>query len=182
MNLLLKRDQRGAAVFSLIPLRIGSGVTFSLHATLELDDEENALIQKYNFTKAALVVSDPIDDLKQSFRPALLLGLVSFFILWLVGSFTGAFTLAVLVTLVMTGVYFKTLREQINVNDLLGGGRKFRCDSIVALIQKEAYLRNICAYLRQVLQSAKTWDDREVVPIEPLKSEDAKLAVLKAFS
>lgn len=181
MNLLLKRDQSGAAGFSLIPLRIGSGVTFSLHATLELDEQETALIQKYNFTKAALVVSDPIEDLKQSFRPALLLGLVSFFILWLVGSFTSALTLAALVTLVMTGVYFKTLREQIIVSELLGGGRKFRCDSIVELIQKEAYLRNICAYLRQVLESAKTWDDREVLAIEPLKSEDAKLAVLRAL-
>ena len=180
MNLLLKLDQSSAAVFSLIPLRIGSGVTFSLHATLELDEEEKALIQKYNFTKAALVVSDPIEDLKQSFRPALLLGLVAFFILWLIGSFTFAFSLAVLVTLVMTGVYFKTLREQIIVSELLEGGRKFRCDSIVELIQKEAYLRNICANLRQVLESAKTWDDREVVAIEPMSKDEAKLAVLKA--
>ena len=180
MNLLLKRDQSGAAVFSLIPLRIGSGVTFTLHATLELDEEEKALIQKYNFTKAPLVVSDPIEDLKQSFRPALLLGLIAFFILWMIGSFTGALTLAVLVTLIMTGVYFKTLREQINVSDLLESGRKFRCDSIVELIEKEAYLRNICGYLRQVLESTKTWDDREVVAIEPLNKDDAKLAVLQA--
>lgn len=182
MNLLLNRDQNSAAVFSLIPLRLGSGVTFTLHATLELEEEENALIKKYNFSKAALVVSDPIEDLKQSFRPALLLGLIAFFTFWLMGTFTTAFSLALLVTLVMTGVYFKTLREQIVVSELMESGRKFRCDSIVELIQKEAYLRNICAYLRQVLESAKTWDDREVVAIEPLNSEEAKLAVLKASS
>ena len=180
MNLLLKRDQSGAAIFSLIPLRIGSGVTFSLYATLEPDEEEQALIQKYNFAKATLVTSDPIEDLKQSFRPALLLGLIAFVILWLIGSFTFAVTLAVLVTLVMTGVYFKTLREQIIVSELLGGGRKFRCDSIVDLIQKEAFLRYICDKLRQVLESAKTWDDREVIAIKPLDKEEAKLAVLKA--
>ena len=180
MNLLLDRDQRDAALFSLIPLRIGSGVTFTLHATLELDEEEQALIRKYNFTKAALVVSDPISDLIKSFKPALVLGIVVFSLLWLVWSFDTGLTIGFLVTLIMTGVYFKTLREQIIVSELLGGGRKFRCDSIVELVKKEAYLSNICAYLRQVLESAKSWDDRDVVPILPLNREDAKAAVLKA--
>jgi hypothetical protein len=180
MNLLLKRDQSGSAVFSLIPLRIGSGVTFSLHATLELDEEERALIQKYNFAKAALVLSDAIEDLKQSFRPALLLGLVAFFFIWLVGSFTAGLMLGILVTLVMTGVYFKTLREQIIVSELMEGGRKFRCDSIVDLIKKEAFLLDICGGLRQVLESAKNWHDREVIPIFPLSKEEARLAVLRA--
>lgn len=180
MNLLFERDQKSAAIFSLIPLRIGSGVTFSLHAILELDEEEKALLQKYNFTKSALVVSDPFVDLVQSFRPALLLGIVAFFVVYLLSSFSWAFTLGLLVTLVMTGVYFKILREQIIVSELLENGRKFRCDSIVDLVKKEAYLQNVCAYLRQVLESAKHWDDREVVPIAPLRPEEAKQAVLKA--
>lgn len=180
MNLLLNRDQNSAKMFSLIPLRIGSGVTFTLHASLELDKEEEALIQKYNFAKAALVVSDPIEDLKKSFRPALVLGILAYVVLALIFGFYTAFGLAFWVTLIMTGVYFKTLREQINVSDLMAGGRKFRCDSIVALIQKEAFLQNISAYLRQVLESAKNWDDREVVPIAPLSKEEAKQAVLKA--
>ncbi len=180
MNLLLDRDQSDASLFSLIPLRIGNGVTFSLHATLELDAEEQAILQKYNFTKSVLVASDPIDDLKQSFRPALLLGLIAFFILWSANNFTTSLTTGVFVTLIMTGVYFKTLREQIIVSELLENGRKFRCDSIVELIQKEAYLQNICAHLRQILESAKHWSDREIVPIEPLNKEEAKQAVLKA--
>ncbi|MCP4409392.1 MAG: hypothetical protein GY807_16905, partial [Gammaproteobacteria bacterium] len=46
MNLLLDRDQKDASLFSLVPLRIGSGVTFTLHATLELDQEEEALLRK----------------------------------------------------------------------------------------------------------------------------------------
>lgn len=181
MNLLLKRDQKGAAIFSLIPLRIGSGVTFTLHAMLELDAEEEALLRKFNFTRAALVVSDPIEDLKQSLRPALLLGSVTFVVIWLFSSFSAAIGLAMLVTLAMTAVYFKTLREQIIVSDLLAGGRVFRCDSIIHLIHKEAYLQNICAYLRQVLESAKHWHDREAIAIRPLDREAAKLAVLKAL-
>ncbi|MDA4845228.1 hypothetical protein [Hoeflea poritis] len=181
MNLLLDRDQNAASIFSLIPLRVGSGVTFTLHATLELDQEEEALLQKYNLTKAPLVISDPIEDLKQSFRPALFLGLITFVVIWFIASFSTALGLAILVTLVMTGVYFKTLREQIIVSELLTGGRKFRCDSIVALIEKEAYLEYICGFLRQVLESAKHWHDREALPIPPLKKEEAKQAVLKAL-
>lgn len=180
MNLLLNRDQKSAALFSLIPLRIGSGVTFTLQATLELDEEEQALLSKYNFTKSALVVSDPIDDLKMAFRPALVLGILAFIVVWFFGTFSTALSLAIVVTLIMTGVYFKTLREQIIVSDLLGNGRKFRCDSIVDLVKKEAYLQHICSYLRQVLESAKHWDDREVVPIPPLDKEEAKAAVRSA--
>lgn len=180
MNLLLDRDQNSANVFSLTPLRIGSGVTFTLHVSLELDSEEEALIQKYDFARATLVASDPIDDLKQSFRPALVLGLVTFIVVWLISSFSAAIGLSTMVTLVMTGVYFGTLREQIIVSELMSGGRKFRCDSIIALVQKEAYLENVCSYLRQVLESAKNWHDREVRPIAPLSKEDAKRAVLKA--
>lgn len=179
MNLLFNRDQVDSALFSLVPLRIGSGVTFTLHAEWELDEEEKALIDKYNFAKTVLVASDPIDDIKDSFRPALLLGFVTFVVMWIIGSFSWAFGLALLVTLGMTVVYFKTLREQIVVSELMAGGRKFRCDSIVDLVKKEAYLQNISAYMRQVLESAKNWDDRESIVIAPLSKEEAKQAVLK---
>ena len=181
MQLLLDREQASASLFSLVPLRIGSGVTFKLHATLELDAEEDALLKKFNFTKAPLVVSDPIEDLKQSFRPAMFLGIITFLVLWIFASFGTAFWLAALVVFVMTVVYFKTLREQIIVSELMAGGRKFRCDSIIALIQKEAYLEHICGYLRQVLESAKHWHDREAIPIQPLNKEEAKQAVLQSL-
>lgn len=180
MQLLLKRDQTASSIFSLLPLRIGSGVTFLLHAELELDAEEAVLIQRYNFTKATLVESDLLDDLRQSFRPASLLGFVAFLVLWLLFSFSTASFLAILVTVAMTVVYFKTLREQIVVSELMAGGRTFRCDSIVALIKKEAFLANVSAYLRQVLESAKHWGDREALPILPLSKEEAKQVVLRS--
>jgi hypothetical protein len=179
MNLLLNRDQNSAALFTLIPLRLGSGVMFKLHAELELDEEEKELMQKYQFAKTTLVSSDPIDDLKKAYRPALILGLIAFVVFWILASFSTALSLAILVTLVMTVVYFKTMREQILVSDLLDGGRTFRCDSIIELIHKEAFLEYISEYLRQVLESAKHWDEREVVPIEPLSKDEAKRAVLK---
>ena len=180
MNLLLKRDQKGAAFFSLIPLRVGSGIIFHLNAELELDAEERRLLETYKFTRAPLVVSDTLDDIKNAFRPALLLGLVSFVFLWFVARFGTALGLSMLVVVTMTIIYFKTLREQIIVSDLLSGGRTFRCDSIVELIHKEAFLERICEYLRQVLESAKHWDEREIVVIHPLDKAAAKRAVLKA--
>ena len=180
MKLLLGRDQKSAALFSLIPLRIGSGVVFHLHAELELDPEEDTLIKKYRFAGAPLVVSDPIEDIKEAFRPALLLGFIGLIVFWFVVSFWTALPLAILTTLVMTVVYFKTLREQILVKDLLDGGRVFRCDSIVALIEKEAFIEGVCEYLRQVLESAKHWQDREAISIQPLDKREAKRAVLRA--
>lgn len=178
MNLLLDRKQSDA-MFSLVPLRFGSGVIFRLKAELELDAEEAALIQKYRFAKAALVVSDPIDDLRQALRPALLLGFLAFIACSFLLGFWSAIPISILVTLVMTGIYFSSLREQILVSDLLDGGRIFLCDSIIALIKKEAFLEGICEYLRQVLESAKHWDEREIVAIRPLDKAAAKQAVLK---
>jgi len=180
MNLLLNRNQHSASLFTLIPLRLGSGVMFKLHAELELDDEEKQLMQKYRFAQAPLVLSDPIDDLKNAFRPAALLGLITFVVFWILFSFTTAMSLALLVILVMTIVYFKTMRELILVSDLLYGGRTFRCDSIIELIQKEAFLEGISEYLRQVLESAKNWHDREIIPIKPLDKALAKQAVLSS--
>ncbi len=180
MNLLLNRDQNSAALFTLIPLRLGSGVMFKLHAEIELDEEEKQLMQKYRFAKATLVSSDLFEDIKRAFRPALILGALTLvFFSWII-SFGAGWIMGILVTLVMTGVYFKTERELILVSDLLDGGRTFRCDSIIELIHKEAFLEGVSEYLRQVLESAKNWHDREIIPIKPLDKALAKQAVLSA--
>lgn len=194
MKLLLARRQSRSWIFSLIPLRFGSGVIFHLKAELELDREEEALIKKYRFAKAVLVESNAFDDLKRAFRSALVVGLLAVLIAWLftpllaslvswwflllVGPVAQAVTFG-LVTIVMTIVYFRVLRERILVSDLLDGGRTFHCDSIILLIRKEAFLETICEYLRQVLESAKHWDEREIIPIQPLNKVQAKWVVLQ---
>ncbi|MEX0957303.1 MAG: hypothetical protein WDZ83_19070 [Rhizobiaceae bacterium] len=178
MNLLLGRAQKDA-VFSLVPLRLGSGVMFQLHAELELNEEEKRLLATYKFTRASLVLSDPIDDLKKAFRPALLLGIPAYIVFWFIFGFWTAPSVTLVFIGVMTVVYFRALRERILVSDLLDGGRTFHCDSIIDLIHKEAFLENICAYLRQVLESAKNWQDREIIPIAPLDKKVAKLVVLR---
>lgn len=178
MNLLLDRTQKSSELLSLLPLRIGGGVIFQLRAELELDEDETNLMAKYKFADAPLVVSNAIDDLKQAIRPALLLGLFTFGPLWSLFPLLQSASIAIAVFLVMTIVYFRTMREQIVVRDLLNGGRMFRCDSIVELIHKEAFLEGICEYLRQVLESAKNWDERETLFIQPLDKKSAKQLVL----
>lgn len=180
MKLLLARGQTDSAGFSLVPLKIGSGVIFKLRASLELTDEEQQLLQKYQLERAALVTSDMLEDLKKGFRPAFVLGLICFVVMWFLISKNLAFSASVLVTMAMTGVYFRSLREQIAVSDLMGNGRLFHCDSVVTLIEKEDDLTRMSQFLRQVIESAKYWDDREAIAIEPLDRTDLKQAILSA--
>lgn len=181
MKLLLSRDQSSGSLFSLVPLRIGSGVIFKLQAELELDEEEAQLIKQYKLESAPIVVSNIFDDIKMAMRPAFLLAVLALFVFTGMGGFAIGAIFFSLVFLGMTGVYFHTMREQILVRTLLDGGKTFRCDSVVELIQKEAYLESVCQYLRQLLESAKHWGDRETIDIKPLDRAEAKQAVLKAF-
>lgn len=179
MNILFKRTQKSASIFQLVPLKIGSGVTFSLHAELELDAEEDGLIKKYKLVKAAIVISDFIEDVRRAIGPALIVSFFVFVISFFLIGFWAAVSISLLVFPIMTIIYYRALRESITVADLLNGGRTWRCDSVAELIQKEAFLEGVAGYLRQLLESAKNWDDREVIPIKPLPKAEAKLAVLK---
>lgn len=177
MNLLFNRDQKSSA-FSLVPLRIGKGVMFHLHAELELDEEESALIKRYGFASTPIVRSEAFDDLKRAAKPAFMVSLVAALLIVMFGGIYAAMTFVPMVFVIMLAIYFNIMREQILVSDLLDGGRTFHCDSIVELIRKEAYLEGVCEYLRQVVESAKNWNDREVIPIQPLDKLAAKQMVL----
>ncbi len=179
MNLLLERSQTHINGLSLVPLRIGRGVVFKLGAELELDDEEERLMRTYDLANAVLVSSGLAEDIGKALRPALALGIAVFLLFWFLTNWAFALMVAILTAVTMTVVYFRALRERIVVRDLLNGGRSFYCESIVDLIQKEAFLEGAGEYLRQVLESAKHWDDREAVPIQPLDKAAAKLFVLR---
>ncbi|MEL6503573.1 MAG: hypothetical protein AAFQ10_03865 [Pseudomonadota bacterium] len=179
MQLLLSRDQKAGSL-SLVPLRIGAGVTFTLHATLQLEPEEDALLKKYALTTVPLIISSPIEDFRNALRSALIVGAFVWLLMWILIGWWAAIPMAVAVTIIMTVVYFFALREQLQVNHLMVGGRTFYCFSVRELIEKEAYLEGTCSYLRQLLESAKHWGDREAIDIPPLDREAAKQAVLNA--
>lgn len=177
MQLLLERSQSHAR-FGLVPLRVGGGVMFTLWAKAELTEEEAALVRRYSFEDALLVAADPIAVLKQSIRTSAILGVVLLLALWMLIGFLWAIYIALLGFVILTAIYYNELREHIYVRDLIHG-RRFRCFSIVALVQKEAYVTNICSYLRQVLETAKHWSGQEAVEVPQLDPAEAKQLVAR---
>lgn len=192
MNLLLSRDQSHAP-FSLVPLRLGFGTVFKLIAELELDEEEKRLLFRYKLSNSVLIEGDGRDTFARAFRSGLFLGILTFVVLWLMAmfvsyrsplahglSYVGMLSWALTVMVVMTFIYYRSLRERLYVTDLTNGGRSFYCDSVVDLIKKEAWLEGVSGYLRQVLVSSKHWDSRETITITPLDKDEAKRVVLRA--
>ena len=177
MNLLFERQQ-SAAPFTLVPLKFGGDIIFTLWVKAELDDEESELLRRYRFERALLIADDWIATLRKCIRSAVLIGLLLWFVLWFFFSWFTSFVLAFIAVLFITSYYYNELRGHIYVSDLIHG-RKFRCFSIVELIRKEHYLMTLSAYLRQVLESAKQWDGREVLEVPALTPEQAKQLVLE---
>src|SRR3546814_9871370 len=114
--------------------------------------------------------------LQRSTRSAVMRGFVAWWLLFAFFSWSVSTSLAVLLVLILTAVYYNELREHIFVRDLVHG-RTFRCFSIVELDQQEEYLKGITAYLRQVLETAKHWDGREVVHVPTLTPQAATALV-----
>ena len=179
MNLLCERKQ-SSAPFTLVPLRFGGGVMFTLWVKSELDEEEQELLKKYDFEKALLIADDWVATFRRGLRSALVIGVLVWPVLLFLTNFGLATAVTVVGVLILTAIYYNELRGHIYVRDLIHG-RKFRCFSVVELLQQEERLKFLATYLRQVLESAKHWDGREVVPIPPLSREDAKQLVLKAL-
>lgn len=127
------------------------------------------------------MISDFIEHVRRAIGPALVVSFLGFVIAFLIAGFWSSLSIAMLVFPIMVIIYYRELRESITVDDLLSGGRSWRCDSVAELIQKEAFLEGVASYLRQLLESAKNSDDREVISIKPLPKAEAKLAVLKAL-
>lgn len=179
MKLLLKREQSRTEGVSLLPLRFGGGILFKLQASLELDQEEKDLVRKYSLGSAALVASNTGEDLRNAAKPAAILGVIAAAVAWFFWGIDIGLLLGGGVFCVLTFIYYKHLREEIILRDLLGNGRAFWCDSVVTLVKKEDELANMSHFLRQVLESSKTWDEREAIDIEALGPEELKQAILR---
>ena len=175
MNLLFSRSQSRASFLSLIPLRIGGTVTFRLKAELELSDEELALARKYSFTKATLIHSDAAEDLARAYRPAIFLAiiiaLVSAFMIpgrgmeGILLKLAAVPAIGFISFIVLTVLYFFSLRKLITVDQLMNGGRMFYCHSVVELDERETDLLDICKRFYLTLEKAKNWGGREINPL-----------------
>lgn len=170
MKILMRRQQTPGRFFA---------VTFKLWAKLELEGDEQAIIDRYDFDQVILVNLDQ----ENRVRNALIVGLIaSVPVFFLIAAPLGRATGSVAAIAALVGVAWFLMdrwRETIYVKDLLHG-RNFRCRSIVELVKKEAFLANYSATLRQVMETAKHWDGTEVRGIPPLDPELAKWIVVKS--
>lgn len=179
MQIIYQRSQSNSS-FSLVPLRIAGGIAFSLWAKIELSQEEQFLFDRYRFRDALLVEGDAFVALKRAARISIVItlvlgGAIAVFVNWHVAAVMSGIGFVGL-----TLAFYDRLREHIYARDLIDG-RTFRCFSVIELIEKEWYLERVCGYLRQVLESARHWEDRETINIKALSRDAAKHVVLKGI-
>ena len=172
MELLFKREQTTGKM---------SRVTFTLWGKLEVSEDEQALINRYRFDESILIGADD----RHLRGGAVKLGVVAFLIAGFALAFISSNTMLGLAGGLAAGFaagywHMNENRETIFVKDLLHG-RNFKCESVVELAKKEAWLEGACGMFRQVMESAKHWDGVERHMIEPLPKELAREVVLKAF-
>jgi hypothetical protein len=172
MKLLFKRNQTAGGV---------GKVKFQLWGKVELDDDEKAIVKRYNFDDAILVRPD---DQPTLLRNTALIAIGVFIVLFALFASGVGTTVSVIIGLIGGGgagyFYFDKKRETIYVKDLIHG-RYFSCPSIIDLARKEAYLDHVVAYLRQVMESAKHWDGTETFDVEALPKDEAKLVMLRGL-
>ncbi|EHK57051.1 hypothetical protein [Allomesorhizobium alhagi] len=169
MKLLFKREQSSGTTGT---------VKFKLWGKIELEEQEEEIIRRYAFDKAVLI---------DAFQPELMrksayVGAAGFLaVVVLVNAAVGLSAAMFLALFAGAGAgyfYYDRKRDTVFVRDLMHG-RYFSCDSVVELARKEAWLGNITAYLRQVMESAKHWGGTETVPIPVLAREDAKELIVR---
>ncbi|MEJ8574155.1 hypothetical protein [Microbaculum marinum] len=171
MQLLLKRSQGTTAILAR--------PVFRLYARVEFEDDEEAIVKRYRFESAKLIVAIQPGLLRRSALVAAAV-FVTCFILLARTSWQLAGLLGVVGGGAAGWLYFDRARETIFVKDLIHG-RYFECKSIIELARKEAWLGLITSFLRQVMESAKHWDGTEAVPIDALSKQEAKYVVIRGL-
>ena len=172
MKVLLKRAQH--------PGFFGR-INFKLWAMLEVDDDERALIERYDIDQSMVIRGYDEGLWKRGALVGVFGALLAFFIVnYFLYDRTMAGVAALLAWIGTAYWWVNEKRETIYLKDLLHG-RSFKCISIIDLAKKEARLDDMCQALRQVVESAKHWDGVEHRDVIVLPPEEAKDFIVKAF-
>ena len=165
MDILFKREQSSGSV---------GRINFKLWCQVEFNEEERALIERYDFENAILIEGDETALLKLAAYAGIGAFFISFVFLYALSTLGGALILALLIGGGVGFWLFNEKRETIMVKDVVHG-RYFKCKSVIDLARKEAELGGVIATLSAVMASAKHWDGEERLHVEPLTREQAKL-------
>ena len=125
-----------------------------------VSDEETGLLDKYKLHNVTITPGDVARDMKKSGGISFLITLMLFFT---GGMPPGA---ALIVFVVTWLVIYHQIREEVRVKDLLTG-RDFQARSFLDLLVKEQRIRKMSAIFGNVVDQARTWDEPEVVELEP---------------
>jgi len=169
MKILMRRAQSPGRFFR---------VSFKLWAKLELEEDEQKIINRYDFDQSVLIFIYQEYRFTKAFACGLL---ASIFLFFFIGANFGRdiATLVSLVSLIaITWFLMDYWRETVYVKDLLHG-RNFRCNSIERLVSKEYFLKHASGYLRQVMETAKHWGGTQADDIPKLDPELAKQFLIK---
>lgn len=74
--------------------------------------------------------------------------------------------LGVIVFAAVCFLIYHQIREEVRVRDLLTG-RDFKAGNFLDLLSKEQRIRKMSALFANVVDQARTWDEPEVVELEP---------------
>jgi len=167
MKLLFKRSQTPGRFLA---------VQFKLWAKIEFEGDEATVVSKYRLSEAVLIAILQ----EKLIRNSALVGLGVAIGAWIVLSMVGLGWMPLVVLIGAGGgyFYFHQKRETIFVKDLIHG-RFFTCGSVIELAQKEEWLKQVVAFLRQVMESAKHWDATETVDVPVLDKEAARLLIAR---
>lgn len=171
MEVLFKREQTPGKL---------SRVSFKLWGKIDLDEDEQAIVNRYQFDDAVLIAAIQPTLIRNTFLVALAAFVVAFGILSTIWSTGGGFLVGALAAGAVGYWFFNEKRETIFVKDLLHG-RHFNCQSVIELARKEAWLTYVVGFLRQVMESAKHWDGTERHVVEPLSKDEARQVIIRGL-
>lgn len=169
MKILMKRAQSPGRFFR---------VSFKLWAKLELEKDEQAIIDRYDFDQSVLIFIYQEYRFTKAFACGFVASVVLFFIGGDIFGRDWGLLIALLSLVGITWFLMDYWRETVYVKDLLHG-RNFRCASIERLVSKEYFLKHACGYLRQVMETAKHWGGTQSDDIPALDPEMAKQFLIK---
>ena len=171
MNILFKREQTAGKMLR---------VNFKLWSQIELDKDEQKIIDRYRFDDAILIVALQPNLIRKASFIAVIVFVLAFGLIAANFNLSAGVIFGILAGGSAGYWYFNENRETILVKDLMRG-RYFKCDSVVDLARKEAWLSTVVSYLRQVMESAKHWDGTETIKIDPLPKDEARKVILKGI-
>jgi hypothetical protein len=171
MELLFKRDQGKG--------KLGR-INFTLWGKVELTEDEQAMVSRYQFDQAVMIEVMQPTLLKTTAILALAVFLLAYVLFSGIWNSNAGLALGVVAAGIFSSWYLNEKRETIYVKDLLHG-RHFKCSSVVELARKEAWLTTVVSFLRQVMESAKHWDGTETISIDPLPKDEARQVIIKGI-